>query len=340
MDITTLGIDFSKNSFHVIGTNRAGKPLFRQKFTRQKLSEFIANHPPCLIGMEACPGSQHLARRFEELGHQVKLMPAQFVKPYVKSNKNDFNDAAAIAEAVRRPTMRFVTTKTIEQHDLQAQHRVRERLIRTRTGIICQLRAFLLENGITARTGRAALAKALPAILEDPSQPLSDRMRSLITRLRDQWRFIDDDIKAISRELETIARSRDDCRRLLTVPGVGPLVATALVASVGNGRQFKRGRELAAWLGLVPRQHSTGGKQKLLGISKRGSSYLRKLMIHGARSCYLNMDREPHRMGQWIDQLSGRGAHRNIIVVAIANKLARICWAVMRDGSVYHCVKA
>jgi len=290
--------------------------------------------------MEACPGSQHFARKFEELGHQVRLMPAQFVKPYVKSNKNDFNDAAAIAEAVRRPTMRFVTTKTTEQHDLQAMHRVRERLVRTRTSIICQIRSFLLENGITVRTGRAALARALPAILEDPDQPLSERMRSLICRLRDQWRFIDEDINAVSKELEAIARSRDDCRRLLTIPGVGPLVATALVASVGNGRHFKRGRELAAWLGLVPREHSTGGKQRLLGISKRGSSYLRKLMIHGARSCYLNMNREPHRMGQWIDQLSQRGAHRNIVVVALANKLARICWAVMRDGSVYHCVKA
>lgn len=340
MDITTLGIDVSKNSFHVIGANRAGKPVFRQKFTRQKLTEFIANHPPCLIGMEACPGSQHFARKFEELGHQVRLMPAQFVKPYVKSNKNDFNDAAAIAEAVRRPTMRFVTTKTTEQHDLQAMHRVRERLVRTRTSIICQIRSFLLENGITVRTGRAALARALPAILEDPDQRLSERMRSLICRLRDQWRFIDEDINAVSKELEAIARSRDDCRRLLTIPGVGPLVATALVASVGNGRHFKRGRELAAWLGLVPREHSTGGKQRLLGISKRGSSYLRKLMIHGARSCYLNMNCEPHRMGQWIDQLSQRGAHRNIVVVALANKLARICWAVMRDGSVYHCVKA
>lgn len=340
MDITTLGIDVSKNSFHVIGTNRAGKPLFRQKFTRQKLSEFVANHPPCLIGMEACPGSQHLARKFEELGHQVKLMPAQFVKPYVKANKNDFNDATAIAEAVRRPTMRFVTTKTNEQQDLQAMHRVRERLIRIRTGIICQLRSFLLENGITVRTGRVALERALPGILEDGNQPLSDRMRGLVHRLREQWRFIDEDIKTISKDLEAIARSRDDCRRLLTIPGVGPLVATALIASVGNGHQFRRGRELSAWLGLVPREHSTGGKQRLLGISKRGSSYLRKLMIHGARSCYLNMNRAPHRMGQWVDQLARRGTHRNIIVVAMANKLARICWAVMRDGSVYHCVKA
>jgi len=340
MDITTLGIDVGKNTFHVIGTNRAGKSQLRQKFTRQKLAEFVAKHPPCLIGMEACPGSQHLARKFEEYGHQVKLMPAQFVKPYVKSNKNDFNDAAAIAEAVRRPTMRFVTTKTAEQHDLQALHRVRERLVRSRTGIICQLRSFLLENGIAVRTGRAALAKALPDILEDAEQPLSDRMRALIHSLREQWLFLEEDIKKISKELEAIARSRDDCRRLLTIPGVGPLVATALVASVGNGRQFKRGRELAAWLGLVPREHSTGGKQRLLGISKRGSSYLRKLVIHGARSCYLNMNRSQHRMGLWIDEMANRGAHRNVIVVAVANKLARICWAVMRDGSVYHCAKA
>lgn len=337
MDITTLGIDVSKNSFHVVGANRAGKPLFREKFTRQMLAEFIANHPPCLIGMEACPGSQHLARKFEEMGHQVKLMPAQFVK---QSNKNDFNDAAAIAEAVCRPTMRFVKTKTNEQHDLQAMHRVRERLIRIRTGVICQLRSFLVENGITVRTGRAWLAKVLPQILDDASQPLSDRMRGLIRRLREQWRLVDEDIKELSKDLEAVAKSRDDCRRLLTVPGVGPLVATALVASVGNGHQFKRGRELSAWLGLVPREHSTGGKQRLLGISKRGSSYLRKLMIHGARSCYLNMNREPHRMGRWIEQLAARGAHRNIIVVAMANKLARICWAVMRNGDVYHCVKA
>lgn len=340
MCVTTLGIDVGKNHFHLIGTNRAGRPLAKHKLTRQKLFEFVANHPPCLIGMEACPGSQHLARTFEGYGHQVKLMPAQFVKPYLKSNKNDFNDAAAIAEAVRRPTMRFVTTKTTEQHDLQALHRVRERLVRTRTSVICQLRSFLLENGIAIRTGRSALAKALPSVLEDAEQPLSDRMRALTFRLWEHWRFLDAEIKKVSTELETIARSRDDCRRLLTVPGVGPLVATALVASVGDGKQFRRGRELAAWLGLVPREHSTGGKQRLLGISKRGSSYLRKLMIHGARSCYLNMERKPHRMGSWIDELASRGTHRNVIVVALANKLARICWAVMRDGTVYHCAKA
>lgn len=340
MNIVTVGIDVGKNSFHLVGTNRAGKPQIKHRFSRQKLSEFIAKHPPCLIGMEACPGSQHLARVFESYGHQVKLMPAQFVKPYLKSNKNDFNDAAAIAEAVRRPTMRFVTTKTVEQHDLQALHRVRERLIRSRTSVICQLRSFLLENGIAVRTGRSALAKALPAILEDAEQPLSDRMRALIHSLSEHWRFLDQEIDSVSSELETIARSRDDCRRLLTIPGVGPLVATAIVASIGNGKQFKRGRELAAWLGLVPREHSTGGKQKLLGISKRGSSYLRKLLIHGARSCYLNMNRGQHHMGAWIDELANRGTHRNVIVVALANKLARICWAVLRDDSVYHCTKA
>ena len=340
MDITTLGIDVSKNIFHVIGTNRAGKPLIKDKYTRQKLAEFVAQHPPCLIGMEACPGAQHLARKFEEYGHQVKLMPAQFVKPYVKSNKDDYNDAVAIAEAVRSTTLRFVTTKTTEQHDLQALHRVRERLVRTRTSVICQLRSFMLENGVAVRTGRVALAKALPDILEDADQPLSDRVRALVYSLREHWLFLDEQIKSVSGDLERIAKSRDDCRRLLTVPGVGPLVATALVASIGSGKQFSRGRELSAWLGLVPREHSTGGKQRLLGISKRGSSYLRKLVIHGARSCYLNMNRSQHKMGPWIDEMANRGTHRIVIVVAIANKLARICWAVMRDGDVYHCTRA
>ncbi len=327
MDITTLGIDVGKNQFHLIGTNRAGKPMLKKKFTRTKLAEFVANHPPCLIGMEACPGSQHFARKFESFGHQVKLMPAQFVKPYVKSNKNDFNDAAAIAEAVRRPTMRFVTTKTTEQHDLQALHRVRERLIRTRTSVICQWRSFLLENGVAVRTGRVALSKAIPDILEDAENPLSDRMRALINRLRSHWLYLDEEVKFVSDDLERIAKSRDDCRRLLTVPGVGPLVATALVAAVGNGRQFRKARELSSWLGLVPREHSTGGKQRLLGISKRGS-------------CYLNLNRSQHQIGPWIDELANRGTHRNVIVVAIANKLARICWAVVRDGTVYHCSKA
>ncbi len=333
--IVTLGIDVGKSTFHVVGTTHTGKPVFRQQFSRAKLAEFVATHSRCVIGMEACAGSQHLARQFERDGHDVRLMAAHFVKPYVKTNKNDFNDALAIAEAVRRPTMRYVPIKTIEQHDQQALHRVRQQLMKTRTSVINEIRAFLLERGITVRTSPTALSKALPTILADDESTLSRRLRALLGLLQRQWRYLDDEVRTITREIEQIARERDDCRRLQTIPGIGTLTSTALVAAIGKGEQFTRARDVSAWLGVVPRQHSTGGRTRLLGISKRGNRYVRSLLIHGARSCYYNLCREDHRLGVWLNDLEARGLHPNVIITALANKLARLSWAVLRSGEEY-----
>jgi len=334
MNITTIGIDIGKTWFHIIGLNQAGKPVLKEKRRRQDLMTLFANLPPCLIGMEACPGSQQLARALLSQGHEARIIPAQFVKPFLKSSKNDFNDAEAIAEAVSRPTMRFVPVKNTEQLDLQALHRIRDRFVHDRTAIVNQIRAFLLENDLAIPTGRAYLKRELPHVLEDAENRLSMRMRALLNRLWQHWQHLEEYIQQVSKELEQIAKSRDDCTRLMTIPGIGPLAATAMVAAVGNASQFRRGRDLAAWLGLVPRQHSTGGVPRLMGISKRGNSYLRRLLIHGARSVYLHLNREHHAFGKWIDGLQMR-AHRNVVVVAIANKITRICWAVMSTGSVY-----
>lgn len=301
---------------------------------RGQLAQFIANLPQCLIGMEACPGSQHLARAFQRSGHDVRLIAPKFIKPYLKSQKNDFNDAEAIAEAVSRPTMRFVAVKSNEQIDLQAVHRIRERLIGERTAVINQIRAFLIEYGLPVKEGRASLRRDLPDILEDAENGLSPRMRQLIAALREHWHALEGQIAQHTREIELVAKRNDDCRRLVTVPGVGPLGATALIAAVGNGAMFAKGRELAAWLGLVPRQYSTGGKPKLLGISKRGNRYVRMLFIHGARSCLKHLNRDNHELGLWMTQLEQR-AHKNVVAVALANKIARIAWAVLARQEVY-----
>jgi transposase len=334
MEIKAVGLDIGKSWFHFVGCNRAGKPIAQHKFNRSQLMQFIAQLQPCLIGMEACPGSQHLARSFQRHGHDVRLIAPKFIKPYVKSQKNDFNDAEAIAEAVSRPTMRFVTVKSNEQLDLQALHRIRERLVRQRTSIINQIRAFLIEYGLPVKEGRAALRRELSGMLEDAENGLSDRMRQLIGRLREHWKYLDESIVDYTHEIELIAKRHDACRRLVTVPGIGPLGATALIAAVGNGCAFKRGRELAAWLGLVPRQSTTGGKPTLLGITKRGNPYVRKLLIHGARSLLKHLHRENHELGLWMTQLEQR-AHKNVVAVAVANKIARIAWAVLARGEVY-----
>jgi transposase len=334
MEITTVGIDVGKSWFHLIGCNRAGRPIARHKLNRGQLALFIANLPQCLIGMEASPGSQHLARAFQRHGHNVRLIAPKFIKPYLKSQKNDFNDAEAIAEAVARPTMRFGTVKSNEQLDLQAVHRIRERLIGERTAVINQIRAFLIEYGLPVKEGRASLRRTLPDILEDAENGLSPRMRQLIAALREHWHALEAQISQHTREIELVAKRSDDCRRLVTVPGIGPLGATALIAAVGNGAMFGKGRELAAWLGLVPRQNSTGGKTRLLGISKRGNRYVRMLFIHGARSCLKHLNRDNHELGLWMTQLEQR-AHKNVVAVALANKIARIAWAVLARQEVY-----
>lgn len=334
MQVRTVGIDLGKNTFHVIGLNDHGKVVLKKCFTRKELLVFTANLSTSLIGMEACCGSHMLGTILTGQGHQVRLIPAQFVKPFVKGNKNDYLDAEAIAEAVQRPRMRFVPLKTDDQLDLQALHRVRDRLISRRTGVINQMRAFLLERGVTYRKGRAYLKRQMAGILEDAEVNLTPRMRYLLDHLWQEWKSVEIEIDELSGQIEAIAQEDAACQRLLTVPGVGPLVSTAMIAAVGNGSAFKKGRDFAAWLGLVPKQHSTGGKSKLLGISKRGNPYLRRLFIHGARSAFLHLNRENHRIGAWINQLEAR-THQNVTIVALANKLARIAWAVLAKGDVY-----
>ncbi len=334
MEIKTVGIDIGKTWFHLVGCNRGGTPVARHKLNRGKLAMFIAKLPACLIAMEACPGSQHLARAFQRHGHDVKLIAPKFIKPYLKGQKNDFNDAAAIAEAVTRPTMRFVTIKSNEQLDMQAVHRIRDRLVGQRTAVINQIRAFLLEYGLPIKEGRASLNISLPDILEDATNGLSHRMRQLVAELRSHWAAIDAQITDYTHEIQLAARRSDDCQRLLSIPGVGPLGATALVAAVGNAAAFSKGREMSAWLGLVPRQHSTGGRPTLLGIGKRGNSYVRRLLIHGARSLLKNMHRNDNELGSWLNKLQER-VHRNVAVVAVANKIARIAWAVLARHDIY-----
>jgi transposase len=329
-----IGIDLGKTVFHLVVMNPSGAVIAKKRLSRAQLITLLGNTPPSLVAMEASCGAHYLGRQFVGYGHDVKLIPAQFVRPFVKSQKNDYVDAEAIAEAAQRPTMRFVPIKTEDQLDLQALHRVRERLVERRTAAINQFRAFLLERGIVVRTGREQLLKLLPDILVKAEQHLAPRMARLLAVLAAEWRMLEEEIAGIDQEISRIAATDQACIRLQTVPGIGPLIATAMVAAVGNGAAFARGREFAAWLGLIPRQSSTGGKTKLLGICKRGNTYLRWLFIHGGRSVQHRVSREPHAFGHWLTQLESR-AHSNVVGVAMANKLARIAWVVLNRQEVY-----
>ncbi len=334
MHIASVGIDLGKTTFHLVALDEHGKILIRKKFSRKQLLAYTANLPTSLMGIEACSGAHFIGAALRDQGHDVRLIPAQFVKPFLKSNKNDFLDAEAIAEAVARKNMRFVPIKTDDQLDLQALHRVRDRLVHRRTAVINQIRGFLLERGITFAKGPANLRRQMPSILEDAEQNLSGRMRNLLDHLWQEWKSLNSDIEGIGEEIDAIAGADAACQRLRRIPGVGPLVATATVAAIGNGAAFRKGREFAAWLGLIPRQHSTGGKARLLGISKRGSIYLRRMFIHGARAMLLRVKYDTGRVGQWARQLELR-VPRNKAVVAVANKLARIAWAVLATGNEY-----
>jgi len=334
MKLHTIGIDLGKTVFHLVGLDLRGEVVVRKKLSRKQLLHYTANLHVDLIGMEACGGAHFLGRALREQGHEVRLMPAQYVKAYVKTNKSDFIDAEAIAEAVARPTMRFVPIKTDDQLDMQSLHRVRERWVMRRTAIVNQIRGLLLERGITLRKGRKYVDEALPSILEDATTKLSGAMRILLAQLKlelDQMAVRIDEADAV---LNQTARESAACQRLLAIPGVGPVTSTALIAAIGNGAAFHKGREFAAWMGIVPREHSTGGKQKLLGISKRGNTYLRTLFIHGARAVLQHSAKQTSGLSAWLAQLSAR-THPNVTVVALANKLARIAWAVLAKNEVY-----
>jgi transposase len=330
--VAVVGIDIGKYSFHVVGLDRRGAIVLRQKWSRGQVEARLANAPPCLIGMEACVGAHHLSRRLKALGHDARLMPAKYVRPYSKGQKNDFRDAEAIAEAVQRPTMKFVATKTAEQLDLQALHRVRERLVSQRTGIINQIRAFLLERGIAVRQGRLFLRAALPHLLAAPPEIVSPRMLHLIEDLAGDWRRLDERIQTLSDEIEAIARRDVGCERLMSVPGVGPIVSSAMVAAIGAGDAFAKGRDFAAWLGLVPKQISTGDRTILGSISKRGNRYLRVLFVQAAWVVLVKRkSRERLGLDRWLEAAKKR-LHRNVLAVALANKLARIAWSVLARG--------
>jgi transposase len=334
-DADVYGVDIGKNIFHIVGVDATGVPIQRVRCRRDTLMQFFQRAAPAIVGMEACPGSQWLARKIQSFGHTVKIVPAQFVKPYLKSNKNDALDAEAIAEAVTRPTMRFVEVKAEQQIDTQALHRARDQMVMHRTRLISQMRAFCLEYGVAIRQGAGVFKLDLPRILADESNDLSPAIRRLLADLFEDLHKLEGRIAEVTREIEALVSRDEVARRLMTIPGIGPLGSSALIAAVGQGRQFKKARDLSAWLGLVPRQYSTGGKTTLLGISKRGNGYVRRLLIHGARSCVMHLDRNRTRLGAWIDQLEGR-MHVNKIVVALANKIARIAWVVLnRPGTLY-----
>ena len=334
MELHTIGIDLGKTVFHLVGLNLRGEVVVRKKFSRKQLLHFTANLQVKLIGMEACGGSHFLGRALREQGHEVRLIPAQYVKPYVKTNKSDFIDAEAIAEAVARPTMRFVPIKTDDQLDLQSLHRVRERWVMRRTAVINQIRGLLLERGITVRQGPCHLNAALPGILEDATTKLSGTVRLLLAQLKVELDQLVRRLEEVDALVKKIAQESAVCRRLDAIPGVGALTATALIASVGNGAAFRKGREFAAWVGLVPREHSTGGKQKLLGISKRGNCYLRRLFVQGARAVLQFREKQSPGLRAWLAQLAAR-THYNVVGVALANKLARMAWAVLANNEVY-----
>jgi transposase len=330
--IAVVGIDIGKNSFHVIGQDERGAIVLRQKWSRGQVETRFANMPPCLVGMEACVGAHHLSRRLRALGHDAKLMPAKYVRPYSKGQKNDFKDAEAIAEAVQRPTMKFVATKTAEQLDLQALHRVRERLVSQRTGIINQIRAFLLERGIAVRQGQRFLRTELPRILAVPPDVLSLRMVRVIEQLAGDWRRLDERIADLSAEIEVLACEDSGCERLMSVPGIGPIISSAVVAAIGTGDAFSKGRDFAAWLGLVPKQISTGDRTILGKISKRGNRYLRVLFVQAAWVVLIKPKSwERHGLKPWIEAAKKR-LHHNVLAIALANKLARIAWSVLARG--------
>jgi transposase len=330
--IAVVGIDIGKNSFHVVGLDERGAIVLRQRWSRGQVDSRFANMAPCLVGMEACVGAHHLSRRLKALGHDARLMPAKYVRPYSKGQKNDFRDAEAIAEAVQRPTMKFVATKTADQLDLQALHRVRERLVRQRTGIINQIRAFLLERGLAVRQGHRFLRAELPRILAMPPDVLSPRMVRVIEDLSGDWHRLDERIETLSSEIEALARQDSGCERLMTVPGIGPIISSAMVAAIGTGDGFSKGRDFAAWLGLVPKQISTGDRTILGKISKRGNRYLRVLFVQAAWVVLVKPTSwERHGLKSWITAAKKR-LHHNVLAIALANKLARIAWSVLAHG--------
>jgi transposase len=336
MKLSYVGVDLAKNVYQLHGVDRHGKVVWKRRLRRgQWLQALLDNvEPDCEIGMEACTGAHHWARELQSRGYVVRLIAPQFVKPYVKSNKNDANDAEAICEAMSRPHMRFVTVKSVEQQDIQATHRVRSELKAHRNAKANQIRGLVAEYGLVAPQTLLALRRAIPEWLENAENGLTDYFRSLLHGLWDDLLNLEDRLKELDKEIENLARSNDVAKRLQQLRGVGPIVATALIATVGDGAQYSKGRQMAAALGLTPRQYSSGDKHRLFGISKRGDVYLRTQMIHGARAVVSQAKHRDDPLSRWVTDIAKR-RHPNVAAVALANKTARMAWAILRNDTDY-----
>lgn len=331
-NVTLIGIDLGKHTFHLHGQDRHGKAVFRKKLSRKSMIEFLANFQACTVVMEACAGAHHLTRQLTAFGHQVKLISPQFVRPFVKGNKNDFVDAEAICEAASRPAMRFVPPKTIAQQSLSALHRVRESLIRDRTKTTNQMHGFLLEFGVSLPVGQAVIRR-LPAVLAEHDD-IPPSMVHVLERLHAHYGYLSEQIKVIEGELNRQLAEDDLGQRLLTIPGVGPITASVLAAEMGGGQPYRCSRDFAASIGLVPRQYSTGGRANLLGISKRGDKNIRRLLVQCARAYLQRLDRQRGPLADWVRTLLTR-RHSNVVACALANKMARMAWALARHQTVF-----
>lgn len=334
MNVTTVGIDLAKNIFQVHGVNEHGKSVLKKQLKRHQMATFFANLPPSLVGMEACGGAHFWARKLQALGHTVRLMAPQFVKPYVKTNKNDMADAEAICEAVARPNMRFVPIKNVDQQAVLALHRARQGFVRARTAQANQIRGLLGEFGLVIPRGITSIAQHVPQLIEDATNELPGSFRLLVQRLIDHLKELDRQVEELEMQIKAWHHANDASRRLAEIPGIGPITASALVASIGDGKCFSNARQLAAWLGLVPRQHSSGGKPLLLGITKRGDTYLRTLMVHGGRAVVRYATNKNDAFSGWLRRLLAR-RHKNIAVVAVANRNARIAWALLTQDRTF-----
>ncbi len=332
--VTTVGLDLAKSVFHVHGADRKGRPVLRKKLRRRQVLVFFAELSPCLVGLEACASAHYWARELQALGHEVRLIPPQYVKPFVKTNKNDTSDAEAICEALIRPTMRFAAVKSVEQQSVLLLHRARELLVRQRTMLINALRGHCGEFGIVAAQG-ASKVTDLVVMIEDPGDASIPALaREALGSLVAQLRRVQAEILGLEKKLKAWHRSNEASRRLEAIPGVGVITATALVATIGDASQFHSGRQLAAWLGLVPRQHSSGGKERLGRISKRGDGYIRRLLVHGARANLRWSRRKKEGRSTWQEALLARRP-TNVVLVAMANKTARVVWAMLSRGETF-----
>lgn len=334
MKITTIGLDIAKSVFHLFAMSKTGRLVKKKQLKRNQVLSFMANIEPCLIAMEACGGAHYWARAFKNQGHEVRLIAPQYVKPFVKGNKNDYNDAEAIAEAAQRPTMRFVPIKSIEQQDVQNFHRQRERIKKERNALANQVRGLLAEYGVTIHKGIRAVSQSLPDILENAENGLTPLARELFAELYNELQGLNQRFEACEQRIRQMNQDNEICQRLDEILGIGSLTASATYAAAGDGKDFVNGRHFSAWLGLVPGQHSTGGKSTLLGISKRGNAYLRTLYIHGARAVLRYSSGKTDRFSRWAQALLERRGH-NKACVAVANKMARMAWVIMAKGETY-----